>query len=108
MSTSNHWWSQNMPAMVFVVFFLAAFAAFRRSVSGASLSDHLTELSGSSKRDIGVGLSFYSKDNIFCVFHLFCGRLLAHSWLLSRHHKIMEMIVRKGLSSCPERMDDFT
>lgn len=39
-------------------------------LSGASQSDHLTESSACSKRGVGAGLSFYSKDKILCVFHL--------------------------------------
>lgn len=66
MSANNHRSSQNMPAMLFV-----AFAAFGRRVSGAFLSDHLTEWSGSSKQGIELASFFFTAKTIFSVFFIF-------------------------------------
>lgn len=68
-------------------------------LSGASLSDHLTELVCSLKAKRHSGLEFLQQRQSPLCFSSCCGRLGS---LGSSPRKIIEMIVRRGLSSCPD------
>lgn len=101
--TSHHWRSWNKPARLFFVFFMFFFSQHWQPRGGAPLwclsvwSLDRTRLLPQSET-VAVGWSFYSKDNLLCVFH----PAAVGSALLAPLREIMEMIVRRGLSSCPD------
>lgn len=87
----------------FFVFFIFFFSQHWQPRGGAPLwclsvwSLDRTRLLPQSET-VAVGWSFYSKDNLLCVFH----PAAVGSALLAPLREIMEMIVRRGLSSCPD------
>lgn len=103
MTASHHWRSWNKPACFLCVFSSPSTGNLRAlRLPGASLSDHLTELVCFLEAKRHGGLEFLQqRQSSLCFFHPAAvgSALLAP---LSALREIIDMIVRRGLSSCPD------